>query len=166
MLELLRGEIISVSDTDLIFTAVVFALVVGTLFVFAKEFVLISFDREMGVTLRKSVLFWDALLFLLIGLTISVAVMSVGPMVAFGFLLLPPLIAYPFARTMRQLSLLASGIGGLVAFAGLAIAYRHDIPVGPTDVVLLGIVYGLSWTAQRLFTAWRTRKNGQLPAVP
>ena len=40
--------------------------VVLFLVIFQKEFMLVSFDREMAVTLKKNVLWWDALLFLLI----------------------------------------------------------------------------------------------------
>src|SRR5436305_4330060 len=73
LLDRLKGEIISVSDGDLTWTGAAFALVVVILLGFQKEFLLVSFDREMAITLRKKVLFWDALLFLLIGLTISMA---------------------------------------------------------------------------------------------
>src|SRR5204863_2632676 len=110
-------------------------------FLFRKEFLLVSFDREMAITLKKNVIVWDALLFLLIGLAISMAVLSVGPLVAFGFLLIPPLTAHLFARNMRQFALAASAIGGLGAFVGFCLAYRLDFPVGPTDVALLGIFY-------------------------
>jgi ABC-type Mn2+/Zn2+ transport system permease subunit len=45
---------------------------------------------------------------------------------------------------MRQFAIVASVIGGVTAFAGFAIAYRMDLPVGPTDVVLLGFVYAVA----------------------
>ena len=143
LLDMLKGEIIAVSNADLGQTAVVFAVVACALFAFQKEFLLVSFDREMAVTLKKSAAFWDGFLFLLVGLTISMAVLSAGPLVAFGFLLIPPLIAHLLAHNMRQFTLIASGTGGLSALAGFYFAYRWDLPVGPTDVALLGIVYGL-----------------------
>jgi len=77
-------------------------------------------------------------------------VLSVGPLIAFGFLLIPALTAHLVARTMRQLTALASCIGGGVAFLGFWIAYRYDLPVGPTDVVALGALYGAAWVARRL----------------
>ena len=144
MLDLLKGEIIAVSSVDLWLTLTVFALVGLTLFFFEKEFVLVSFDRDMAITLKKKVLFWDFLLFLLIGGTISIAVLSVGPLVTFGFLLIPPLIARQFARNMLQFIAGASFLGGVAAFAGFCFAYRLDIPVGPTDVALLGFLYLLA----------------------
>ena len=150
LLDVVKGEIIAVSDADLLRTAAILVVVVLVLFVFKKEFLLVSFDREMAITLKKNALFWDALLFLLIGVTISMAVLSVGPAVTFGFLLLPPLIAHQFAANMRQFACLASAIGGVTALVGFAIAYRADLPVGPTDVALLGGVYGVTFLARKL----------------
>ncbi len=158
LLDMLKGEIIAVSDADLRRTVATFGAVVVLLVLFRKEFLLVSFDREMAITLKKNVVFWDALLFLLIGLTISMAVLSVGPLVTFGFLLIPPLIAHLFARNMNQFALIASGVGSLTALAGFCIAYRRDLPVGPTDVALLGFVYGLAFLGQKII-GWATSRN-------
>jgi ABC-type Mn2+/Zn2+ transport system permease subunit len=141
LLDLLRGEIIAVSNMDLWMAFAAFAFVVSTLTLFNKEFILVSFDRDMAITLKKKVLFWDCFLFLLIGLAISVSVLSVGPLVTFGFLLIPPLISHLFAQNMRQFAMIASGTGGVSAFVGFYAAYRLDYPVGPTDVALLGLLY-------------------------
>jgi ABC-type Mn2+/Zn2+ transport system permease subunit len=150
LLERLKGEIIAVSDKDLASTAITFGLVILTLLVFRKELLLVSFDREMAVTLRKNVLLWDLVLFFMIGLAVSMSVLSVGPLVTFGFLLLPPLMAHLLAKTMWQLALLAPAIGVVAAFLGFILAYEWDLPVGPTDVALLGLMYGLAFVGKRL----------------
>jgi ABC-type Mn2+/Zn2+ transport system permease subunit len=144
-LDLLKGEVITVDKADLVLTAATLAVVLAILGLFHKELLLVSFDRTMAVTLGKNVVFWDVLLYLLIGLTVSMAVLSVGPLISFGFLLVPALTAHLFAGSMRQFAFGASLIGGIAAFAGFCIAYRYDLPVGPTDVVLLGVIYGLSF---------------------
>jgi len=159
LLDRLKGEIISVSNSDLAGTAAAFAIVIVALFIFQKEFMLVSFDREMAITLKKNVLLWDGMLFLVIGLTISMAVLSVGPLVTFGFLLIPPVTAHLFARNMRQFALAAAGIGGLSALVGFYIAYRWDLPVGPVDVALLGIVYGLVFLGKKILGALRPKSR-------
>src|ERR1051325_6489951 len=58
LLDMLKGEIIAVSNTDLQRTAITFAIVALTLFTFQKEFLLVSFDREMAVTLGKNAAAW------------------------------------------------------------------------------------------------------------
>jgi ABC-type Mn2+/Zn2+ transport system permease subunit len=153
-LDLLKGEIITISNADLALTAATLAVVLVVLGLFQKELLLVSFDRAMAVTLGKKVMFWDVLLYLLIGLTVSMAVLSVGPLISFGFLLIPALTAHLFASNMRQLAILASLMGGASAIAGFWIAYQWDCPIGPTDVVLLGIIYATAWIVNRLIKAF------------
>jgi len=149
-LDMLKGEVITISNVDLALTAATLVLVLAMLGFFYKELLLVSFDRELAFILGKKVVFWDVLLYLLIGLTVSMAVLSVGPLIAFGFLLIPALTAHTLARTMRQFAGLACLIGGVAAFLGFWIAYQWDLPVGPTDVVLLGVSYGAGWAARRV----------------
>jgi ABC-type Mn2+/Zn2+ transport system permease subunit len=149
-LDMMKGEVITISNFDLGVTAAVLALVIAVLGVFHKELLLVSFDREMATILGKKVVFWDMLLYGLIGLTVSMAVLSVGPLIAFGFLLIPALTAHLVARGMYQFTMLASLIGGVAAFLGFCLAYQLDLPVGPTEVVLLGGMYATVWIGARL----------------
>jgi ABC-type Mn2+/Zn2+ transport system permease subunit len=153
-LDLLKGEIITIDNYDLEITGATLAVVLATLLLFHKEFLFVSFDRAMAATLGKNVLWWDILIYLLIGVTVSIAVLSVGPLISFGFLLIPALTSHLFARNMRQFFTLASLLGGVTAFLGFWLAYQWDWPVGPTDVVLLGIIYALAsvahWLMQRV----------------
>ncbi len=151
---LLKGEIIAISHGDLTLTFVSFAVVLLMLWLFNREFMLVSFDREMAITLRRRVLVWDILLYSLIGLTVAISVLSVGPLIAFGFLLIPPLIARQFARNMGQFVVIASLIGGVTALTGFCVAYRLDLPVGPADVMLLGVLYALAFVVKHGQTRW------------
>jgi ABC-type Mn2+/Zn2+ transport system permease subunit len=154
-LDMMKGEVITISDSDLMLTAATLALVVAILGLFHKELLLVSFDRETAIIMRKKVVFWDVVLYILIGLTVSMAVLSVGPLIAFGFLLIPALTAHLFARNMHQFTVLASLIGGVVAFFGFFIAYKWDLPVGPTDVVLLGALYAIAWVVASIVISRR-----------
>jgi ABC-type Mn2+/Zn2+ transport system permease subunit len=159
-LDLMKGEVIAISDFDLVLTAAALALVLAVLGLFHKELMLVSFDRTLAVTLRKNVVFWDALTYLLIGFTVSMAVLSVGPLISFGFLLIPPLTAHCFARTMKQFTVFASLIGGVASFIGFWIAYQWDWPVGPTDVVLLGIIYALGFALKKSVLFFQSSSKG------
>jgi ABC-type Mn2+/Zn2+ transport system permease subunit len=140
-LDLMKGEIITVDNYDLAFTVITLAVVLLVLGLFQKEILFASFDRAMAATLGKNVLLWDVLLYLLIGVTVSMAVLSVGPLISFGFLLIPALTAHLFARNMKWFVILASVLGGVSAFLGFWLAYQWDWPIGPTEVVLLGMIY-------------------------
>ena len=53
---------------------------------------------------------------------------------------------------MRQFAALASLIGGMSAFVGFWTAYQLDLPVGPTDVVILGVIYGAGWLGAKVLS--------------
>jgi len=163
-LDLLKGEVITISNFDLTLTAIVLAVVLTVLILFKKELLLVSYDRVFAITLGKSVILWDILLYLLIGFTVSMAVLSVGPLIAFGFLLIPALTARLFARNMRQLLIFASLLGGTTAFVGFWLAYQWDFPVGPTDVALLGIIYAVIFLTRKVVGLVKLPKNGKYPA--
>ncbi len=140
-LSLLKGEIIAVMDEDLWLGGCSFAVLTALLLLFRKELLLVSYDRALAVVLGKRVMMWDILLFGLIGLSISISVFIVGPLITFGFMLIPPMTARLFARSMRQLAFIASMIGGGGALAGFCAAYHWDLPIGPTHVAALAAVY-------------------------
>lgn len=153
MLGLLKGELISISEADFHHMLDSLILVAAGMFLFQNEFLLVSFDRDTAVSLGRNALFWDVLLYLLVGLTISLGVMNVGPLVTFGLLVLPPMAALPWARGMTSFSLLAALIGGAAASAGFALAYARDLPAGPVIVLAGGALLGVSALARAL--RWR-----------
>ena len=156
MLSLLKGEIVTISESDFHAMLDILLAVCAAMFLFQREFLLVSYDRDMAVTLGRPVVFWDGLLYLLIGVTISLGVMTVGPPVIFGLLVVPTMIALPWARGMTALSVLSSLAGGLSAFAGFYFSYRFDLPLGPLIVVALCALLAASSLA-RLLVPHRAR---------
>lgn len=144
MLGLLKGEIVSLSEADFHAILWVFGGITALLFLFQREFLLVSYDRDMAVTLGRNVFWWDMLLYLIVGVTISLGVMTVGPMVIFCFLVIPPMAALPWARGILSFSLLASLFGGVSAFAGFYVSYVYDVPLGPVIVGVACAVLALS----------------------
>ena len=77
--------------------------------------------------------------------------MTAGPLVTFGFLVVPALAARRLTRRMLAFSMTASLLGAAAAFAGFWAAYRWDLPLGPSQVatacaVLMGVG---AWNALR-----------------
>jgi len=136
MVSLLKGDILATTSASLSVLVGVFSLIVLLLFAFRKEFLLVSFDRDLAVVFRKHAGFWDGLLYLLIGVTISLGVITAGPLVTFGFLVVPPLTARLITQQMLSFSLVASVLGAVTAFAGFYCAYRFDLPLGPAEVAV------------------------------
>jgi ABC-type Mn2+/Zn2+ transport system permease subunit len=148
VLNLLKGEVIALSRGELKLLAAVFALVFVAMVIFRREFLLTSFDRDLAFLLKGRPVIWDVLLYLLAGLVIAFGVIMAGPLLIFGFLVLPALAAKPLASRMSSYLILASVLGVLMAFLGFYSSVRLDLPLGPTDVTLgcclIFLAYGLS----------------------
>ena len=143
MVTLLKGDILATTGLSLTLMAGVFGALVLLLLAFRKEFLLVSFDRDQAVIFGKHAGLWDTLLYLLIGITISLGVTTAGPLVTFGFLVIPPLTARMLTRRMLTFSLTAAGFGAVTAFTGFYCAYHFDLPLGPAEVALASLVLAL-----------------------
>jgi len=156
MVNLLKGDLLATTGGSLGLLAAVLGGVVLTLILFQKEFLLVSFDRELALVFGKAAGLWDTVLYLLCGVTISFGVMTAGPLVTFGFLVAPPLTARLVTRHMVSFSFVSAIIGGVTAFIGFYCAYRYDLPLGPAEVatttavlVLVGAGSGVRRILQR-----------------
>jgi ABC-type Mn2+/Zn2+ transport system permease subunit len=98
LVNLLKGDITTTQSGHVRLLAAVFGCVVIALLAFRKELLLVSFDRDLATVFGRRVTLWDGLLYLLIGITISLGVMTAGPLVTFGFLVVPALTARLLVR--------------------------------------------------------------------
>ena len=140
----LFGSILSVTDEELLFTGLLVCLVVGTTLLFSKEFFFIAFDQEMaeasGVPARR--LFY--LLLTLVALTIVVSLKSVGAILIFALLLIPPSTAYQLTASLKGMMAYSVIIGVLVSSIGVLLSFQYDLPTGPAIVLLATAVFFLS----------------------
>ena len=136
MVRLLKGDILATTSASLTWMLVTFGAAVLALFAFRKELLLVSFDRDLAVVFGKRAGLWDVVLYLLIGVVISLGVMAAGPMATFGFLVVPPVTVRLVTRRMLTFSLGSAALGAVTAFVGFYCAYRYDLPLGPAEVAL------------------------------
>ncbi len=136
MLGMLNGEIVSVTSHDMHLLLTMYILLTVFLLVFNAQFILVSFDRESARVMGKQVIVWDILLYAIIGISIAIGVLMVGPMLTFAFLIIPPLAARRFCKRMGSFFLISSLLGGLSGLLGFYLSYRLDWPLGPTDIAV------------------------------
>jgi ABC-type Mn2+/Zn2+ transport system permease subunit len=132
--ELFSGEVLTVGVHEFETLAVLLALVLLSIAWFHRDLVLVSFDRETALVLGKRVLAFEALLTLLTGVTVAGGTLTLGPTLLFGLLVLPPLAARAFARSMREMLLLSAALGLAAALGGSAASFALDLPLGPAIV--------------------------------
>jgi ABC 3 transport family len=147
---LLRGELLAINDTDLAVLAGISLVAIALFFLFRREILLASFDATFARTIGRDPSRADALLFLLLGSAIAIGVMDAGPLVVFGFLVLPPLAALRVAPGLVSAMAISAAIGAFCSLGGFALAYRVDMPTGPTSVALAAACWLVFTAAARL----------------
>ena len=150
VLNLLKGEVIALSKGELRLLAAVFGLVFVGMLLFRREFLLTSFDRDLAFLLKGRQIIWDVLLYLLAGVSIAFGVIMAGPLLLFGFLVLPALAARPLVNSMSSFLWLSSLLGFAMALFGFYSSVRLDLPLGPTDVALGCCLIFLAYALRRI----------------
>jgi zinc transport system permease protein len=137
--ELLHGEVLGVGSHECETILVVLLLVLALLLLFRRELVLVSFDPEFARVLGKRLLALEVLLHALCTLTVASGTIIVGPTMLFGLLVLPPLAARPFARSMGGFLALSSLAGLAAAVLGMVLSFWADLPLGASIVAAAGL---------------------------
>lgn len=141
---LLFGNILSVSQADLLILAVVIFTVLLFIGLFFKELLAVSFDEEAA---RASGLPVSPLYFGLLAamaLTIMVSVKLVGIVLSSALLVIPAATGYRLGRNYRTMFCLSvlTGVGG--STGGLIISYYLDLPSGAAIVLFMALLFALS----------------------
>lgn len=136
MMDLLFGNILTVSVCDIATFAGVGSLVLLVHLLFAKEFLFTSFDPETASTLGYQPRRWEVLFYLTLGVTIAFAIRLVGVLLVFALLILPAVTALLLTRRLGRAFPVSVACGVLPTAVGLYLSYVADLPSGACIVLL------------------------------
>ena len=154
----LFGNVLGVSQSDLLLTGVSGGLVVVTVIAFYKEFLVLSFDPVLAATLRLPARFLENLLLVLIAVTIVVSLQTVGIALMVAMLVTPAATALLLTRRVHLMMLLAAVIAAVSGVVGLYFSYYVSIASGAAIVLACTAIFLLVWGGQAL-RGWLLSKN-------
>jgi ABC-type Mn2+/Zn2+ transport system permease subunit len=132
----LFGDVLGVSRTDLLLTAIFGGFVVVAVFAFYKEFMVLSFDPVLAATMRLPAGLLHYLLLVLIAVTIVVSLQTVGIALMVAMLVTPAATAYLLTRRLPTMMLTGAAIGALSAISGLYLSFYANIASGAAIVLV------------------------------
>ncbi len=144
----LFGDVLGVSSSDLWLTGLLGAAVALVIFLFYKEFLVLSFDPLLAATLRLPARWLEYLLLVLIAVTIVVSLQTVGVALMVAMLVTPAATAYLLTRRMWVMMLLAAVIASFSGVVGLYLSFYASVASGAAIVLTCTAVFGLVWSAQ------------------
>jgi ABC-type Mn2+/Zn2+ transport system permease subunit len=136
LLDLLFGNILTVTAGDVTATAVALGLVMLFQALFFKELLFVAFDPDTAAASGYPSRLWEMLLYLSIGLTIAFAIHAVGVLLTFGSLVIPPVTALLLTRRMSNALSVSVAAGMLPVPVGLYLSFVADLPAAATVVAV------------------------------
>ncbi len=129
------GNVLGVSPSDLWITIGLGLLILLTVFVLYRPFLVVSFDPVLAATLRLPAELLRNIMLVLLALTVVISLQTVGVGLAAAMLVTPAATAYLLARRLLPMMLISAAIGGLSSLIGLYISYYLNIVSGSAIVL-------------------------------
>jgi len=156
----LFGDVLGVTNQDLWLTFIFGAIVIVTIILFYKEFLVLSFDPVLAATLRIPANLLNYLLLVLLAITIIVSLQTVGVALMLAMLVTPPATAYLLTRRLPAMMALAAAIGAFSGVTGLYLSFYISMASGAAIVLVSTTIFLLTalFAPQR---GWIWRRLGQ-----
>src|SRR4249920_1728762 len=136
--EMLVGNILSVTWSELAKTALLYSLVGVFHFIFRKRFLLISMNEQEAERQGLNIRFWDFLFYMSFGFVVTSSVAIAGVLLVFCFLIVPSVTAMLFAERLGPRLAIGWTMGAVVSAAGVGVSFWLDLPTGATIVATFG----------------------------
>ncbi|HIC40645.1 MAG TPA: metal ABC transporter permease, partial [Piscirickettsiaceae bacterium] len=141
---LLFGDILSITNRDIVWVYSVLIVIVALLSIFWQRLLLLTLNEDLAKAEGIKHTFYQLLFMLMIALAVSVSVQIVGVLLITSLLIIPPAIAKVFARTPSQMVFKSILVSILAVIIGLSGSMYYDLATGPAIVIALGILFVLS----------------------
>lgn len=137
----LFGNLLGVSATDIWIIAGLGAVVLTTVFLFYKEFLVISFDPVLAETLRLPLTFLRYLLLVLVAVTIVTALQVVGIALMLAMFVTPAATASLLTRRLPWMMVIAAVIGAFSGVVGLYASFYLNVASGAAVVLVATLIF-------------------------
>jgi ABC-type Mn2+/Zn2+ transport system permease subunit len=142
---ILFGNILGVSPTDLWMSGILGLIVILTIILLYKEFLVVSFDPVLAATLRLPAELLRSLMLILLALTVVVSLQTVGVGLVAAMLVTPGATAYLLTRRLTAMMFVSAGIGAFSSITGLYLSYYLNIASGAAVVLVATIIFVLTF---------------------
>ena len=160
----LFGNILGVTDGDLLAIVVVVAASLLVVLVGYKFFLFTTFDPEVARYYGVPTGWADSMLALVLAATIVVSIQVLGVTMIAAAIVIPPIVARLLTNSFGRMMTLSAVIGAFCGLGGIYLSYYVDVSSGATVVLFSATLFMLAlaytWLRARLASA-RGRAAGR-----
>ena len=154
--DLLLGQVLGVSQTDVFVSLGLTALVIAGLYAFHRQLVYTTFDPVGAkvVGIRTGLI--EYVLLGLLALVIVIGIQAAGIVLVMAMLITPAAAAYLIAKRFTGVMIIGALIGALSAVAGLYLSFHADLPSGPSMALVATGIFAVAAVMKR---GWPIRRS-------
>jgi manganese/zinc/iron transport system permease protein len=143
----LFGQAATMLERDIVVIAALGSIALLAVFVFWKEFKLLSFDPEFGASLGMPMRSIDILLTTFLVIAIVIGLQTVGVVLMSALVIAPAAAARQWTNSLTIMVLLSALFGGIAGVTGAIISSSAvHVPTGPTIVLAATVIVLISMT--------------------
>ncbi len=151
------GDILGVSQADLVGELILAVVVVAFVLAFYREMVMVAYDPAMAAAAGVRAWFFEYALLVLIALAVVVALQAIGIVLVSAMLIIPPATASLLARRIPQIIALSFVLSVGASLLGLYASFHADVAASPAIVMAATAAFAVTLAAT-------TRRGVRLPA--
>ena len=163
--EIIFGNILGISDGDMMQVAIVMAVSLGFLLVFWKDLLLVFFDEIHAKSVGLSPKIYQLLFFSLLSACVVSALQTVGAILVIAMVITPGATAYQLTDKFRPLILMAGFLGVTTSGIGVYLSYYLDGATGGVIVSLQTVLFVLAFLFSPKFGIITQRLKTKYPST-
>lgn len=163
IVSILFGEILGASWGDLGQQLVAVAIIAALARVFARPFLLLSFDPEQADVAGWSSRRYQLVMLVMVAVAVIMSFQTVGTLLVFGMLLAPAGSGALLAHRLSAMMAWAVVIGSVSVYLGLLLSFHLDVAGSASIVVVAVTMFFMIFTGQALLGKPTRRPSRDLP---
>ena len=141
--DLLLGQVLGVSQTDVYVSIALAALVLVGLYAFHPQLVYTTFDQTGASVIGIKTGLIEYVLLALLALVIVIGIQAAGIVLVMAMLITPAATAYLLARRFVGMMVIGALVGATSAVVGLYLSFHADLPSGPAMALLATLMFAI-----------------------
>ncbi len=141
LMSFLFGDILMIPKSDLIFMGVVDIALLFMIFFLYHRFLILFYDKEFATLLGLRIKSLNAILLMMMALSVVMSVRSVGLILVIALFSIPPFIAEKFTKKLYWTMALSAILAFIFCVIGLFLSYHFNISATPAIIIVAAVTF-------------------------
>ena len=142
--DLLLGQVLGVTQTDVYVSVALTALVLAGLYAFHRQLVYTTFDEVGASVVGIKTNLIEYVLLALLALVIVIGIQAAGIVLVMAMLITPAATGYLMARRFVGVMIIGALVGAASAIVGLYLSFHANLPSGPSMALLATLMFTIA----------------------